>query len=138
MEDEKNSCLEQEDERVKRERHNSSKYRKLYTDLLLQHQGLIQNARKHEHSDEARRIQSMIESEKKALLTGFCAGVALFASLRVMPRFLIRRFGSQEKMQALDNADKVAKEEGYYAYQRFFGESGPFFYSCKRDFARQS
>ena len=116
------SLFVEEDKQVRRERQNSSKYRKLYTDLLLRHQGLIQNARKHEHSDEAQRIQSMIESEQKALAVGFCAGVALFSALRIMPRYLIRRFASAEKNQALAKADEQAKKEGYYNYQRIFGE----------------
>lgn len=113
-------AAEAEDDIVKRERQQTAKYRKLYTDLLLKYRGVIDDARKREHSDEAQKIQRMIESERNALFFGFCVGVTFFATLRVLPKFLIRRLGGEEKIQTLRKADEEAKQMGIYAYQQVF------------------
>ena len=132
-----------EKERAKREGKNSSKYRRLYTELLKEHSGVLQEAWKgatsggsasslddsandsdklnNEYSQESKLIQEMWESERNAIGLGVVCGLAFFATIRFLPKFFIRHVGGEQKMAEVRKADEEAKIAGSYIYQRAFG-----------------
>ena len=128
--------------RIKRESKNSNKYRKYYTNLLKEHQGVLQEAwegattttattaaTNASHNDdetlsrsqESKLIQDMWESERNAIGMGVLCGLAFFGVVRRLPRFLIRHVGGEHKIREVQKADEAAKESGTYVYQRAFG-----------------
>lgn len=123
-----------EKERAKREGKNASKYRSLYSDLLKEHQGILQQAWKsatggssddcdanNEYSKESKLIQEMWVSERNAIGMGVACGLAFFVTIRFLPKFFIRTFGGEKKMAEVRKADEDAKIAGSYIYQRAFG-----------------
>lgn len=133
-----------EKESVKREGKNCSKYRRLYSDLLKEHQGVLQQAWQGATSDaasssssesdaesddsektdnkyrkESNLIQEMWESERNAVGIGLACGLAFFAVVHHAPKLLIR-LGGEKKILKLQLADEEAKKAGSYIYQRAF------------------
>lgn len=101
---------------IEKERWNEPKYRKLYTDLLKKHRGIVGGAQEEtqchnpeDFSAELAILKKTMTSEREAMLYGVAAGVVAFASMRYLPKYLIKRFGGQAKLKALREAEEQAK-----------------------------
>jgi hypothetical protein len=122
-----------ERERIERERHYTTKYRRLYSALLSKHEGLLQNAWSNTTTEEevvttanqtteSSLLHKIWISERNAMATGLVVTCTVLATLRFSTPLLVRRIGGEAKMQALQKADEEAKRLGHYKYQRAFGE----------------
>lgn len=101
---------------VEKERLNESKYRKLYTDLLQKHKGLLTTSQdatgenQNDYAEESKLVQNAMTAERDAMLYGLAGGIAAFVSLRFFPKYMIWRIGGKEKLNALKEAEAKAKE----------------------------
>lgn len=97
---------------IERERLNEKKYRTMYTDLLKQNRGLLDITvdRKDDYKEETELIKKALATQRNAFIMGITVGLSTFVSLRYLPRFFIRRFGSESRIKALQEADVKAKE----------------------------
>jgi hypothetical protein len=128
-----------ERDRIQRERHYTTKYRRLYSALLSKHEGLLRDAwsggnttteekagsAANNHiikTTESSLLHKIWISERDAMITGLVVTCTMLTTLRFITPVLVRRIGGEAKMQALHKADEEAKRLGYYKYQRAFGE----------------
>lgn len=109
---------------VEKERLKERKYRELYTALFQKHKGILSaigNENAGDFEEEKRVLDMALKGERSALLVGIAVGVTTFASLRVLPRIFIRKYGGEEKMKALILADDDAKKNIHGVIRQLLG-----------------
>lgn len=104
---------------VEKELHNETKYRNLYRDLLKKHQGLLtatlteeQESNLEDFKDETEILRGALRTERNAWIMGMTVGLAAFVTIRFLPKVYIRRFGGEEKLRKLKEADELARQKG--------------------------
>mmetsp|Transcript_22168 Transcript_22168/g.32627 ORF Transcript_22168/g.32627 Transcript_22168/m.32627 type:complete len:292 (+) Transcript_22168:177-1052(+) len=99
---------------IEKERSKEPKYRDMIKDLLKKHKGLRGIAESCPdpsiYRAETDIINGAVASERNAWLCGLCVGVVAFASIRYMPRYLIKKVGGEKKLQELREADEMARK----------------------------
>ena len=116
-----------------RARQKESVYRKLYSSLFERKRSVIQALQNEENSafDEERfHMQKVFQTEVTNLFIGACLSCTTFATLRLLPKFLMQRFGGTAKARALREAEKQAKKRGTEATQNFVGKKSKKFCRC--------
>ena len=110
--------------KIERERLKERNYRELYSELVLKHKGVLSSVAKEEAKDfeqEKIFLSTALKSERSAILAGFAVGLATFATVRFIPRIIIRRFGGEEKIQALKQADEDATKSIHGVIRQMIG-----------------
>lgn len=106
------------------ERRKSHDYRALYSQLLEEHKGVLEEAWKGStDTEESRLIQTMWISERNSLALGFLVGCATLTAIRFGTPMFVRRIGGEEKILQMQKRDEEAKKMGTYKFQRAVGKS---------------
>jgi hypothetical protein len=110
--------------KIEKERLKERVYRELYATLLKKHSGVLATVGKEEAADfeeEKKILNTALRLEQKAIFAGFAVGVATFATLRVFPKYIIRKYGGEKKILALKEADENAKRSIHGVFREWFG-----------------
>lgn len=98
---------------VEKERLRESEYRDYFSQLFKKNRGIFQQSHNaavaDDFVDEAELLRHAMRKERDAWMVGIALGLTTFLSLRYLPRYVIFRFGGEEKMKALRDADARAR-----------------------------
>jgi hypothetical protein len=109
-------------------RQKESVYRKLYSFLLQRNRSVFQGISKENNNggddvfeDEMKQLASVFQTEVMNLSVGIGVAFTAFAALRFGPKFVLQRFGGQQRAQALREAEEQAKKRGTEDVQKSIG-----------------
>ena len=98
--------------RIEQERGNEQKYRELYMQLMRHHYEVLRGQPGDAYRAENEFLRAAKDTEVNSMAFSLIAGTTAFVTLRYFPRAFVYRFGSQERIKALQKAEAEAKASG--------------------------